>query len=170
MTLHAEPTRRERTERDGTAAKPNPSIATPVPRTGVGSAAAAGRTHERVGDRLARARAAQSMTIEELSSRVYIRPGILRGMERNDFAACGGDCYARGQLRIIAATLRLNEADLIAAFDRYDARDELVMASEGLRTPQSHRRPGRPIGRVAWVSLVILALLLVGVLLAGFLR
>src|SRR4051794_41278130 len=73
---------------------------------------------ETVGTRLARGRAARALEIEELSRRTYIRPGVLRRMEENDFEACGGACYARGQLRILAVPLQLDADELVALFDQ----------------------------------------------------
>ena len=63
-----------------------------------------------VGARLAEARSEQGMSVEDLSSRTYIRPGVIRGIENDDFAACGGPFYARGHIRTLARTLGIDDA------------------------------------------------------------
>src|SRR3954453_18636512 len=71
-----------------------------------------------VGARLAEARSDQSLSVEDLSSRTYIRPAAIRGIENDDFSACGGPFYARGHIRTLARTLGLEEAPLLEQFDR----------------------------------------------------
>ena len=49
-----------------------------------------------IGDALAQARSQAGLTITQVSQRTCIRETIIRGIERDDFSACGGDFYARG--------------------------------------------------------------------------
>src|SRR3954453_3570837 len=70
-----------------------------------------------VGARLAEARSEQGLSVEDLSSRTYIRPAVIRGIENDDFAACGGPFYARGHIRTLARRLGLEEGPLLEQFD-----------------------------------------------------
>ncbi len=51
---------------------------------------------------LAAARRQAGLTITQVSRRTRIRETIIRGIERDDFSACGADFYARGHIRAIA--------------------------------------------------------------------
>lgn len=118
---------------------------------------------ETVGARLARARAKQGLDIEEVSRRTYIRPGVLRRMEESDFAACGGECYARGQLRILAAVLKMDRDELVFAFDRESAVADPVLHDDvEWSTPLTTRhrtRTALALGLLVLVVLVVLALI-----------
>jgi len=52
-------------------------------------------------------REAAGLSKDELASMLSIRVGLLSQMETNDFSHCGGDTYARGHLKNIAARLGL---------------------------------------------------------------
>ena len=56
-----------------------------------------------LGEFMQGARESAGLSIDELASRVSIRPGLLVEMERDKFVNCGGDTYARGHLRNIAS-------------------------------------------------------------------
>src|SRR5215210_480688 len=71
-----------------------------------------------VGARLAEARSEKGLSVEDLSSRTYIRPAVIRGIENDDFSACGGPFYARGHIRTLARTVGIEESSLLAQFDR----------------------------------------------------
>ena len=121
---------------------------------------AAGAGGNRVGARLERARAGHGLSVEELSSRTYIRASVLRRMEEDDFTACGGDCYARGQLRMLARVLQVDEDELVAAFDQQlssSEPDDLVADGE-TATPADRRRGGWVTAGV-WLGLLMLAVL-----------
>ena len=55
-----------------------------------------------IGDALAQARSQAGLTVAQVSERTRIRETIIRGIEHDDFSACGGDFYARGHIRSIA--------------------------------------------------------------------
>lgn len=75
-----------------------------------------------VGVLVRQARERAGLTIDELAERTTIRPHVLEGIEIDDFAACGGDFYARGHLRTLARFLGLNPGDLVDAYDEHYAR------------------------------------------------
>jgi cytoskeletal protein RodZ len=54
------------------------------------------------------ARESAGLSIDELASRISIRAGLLREIEDNNFIHCGGDTYARGHLRNIAAHISVD--------------------------------------------------------------
>lgn len=71
-----------------------------------------------VGTTLMQARVAAGLSIEDVATQTKIRASILSAMEADDFSGCGGDVYARGQLRSIAAVIGLDPTELV---DQYDA-------------------------------------------------
>jgi transcriptional regulator with XRE-family HTH domain len=70
-----------------------------------------------VGEALAEARDRAGLTVDELSDRTRIREAVIRGIERDDYAACGGDIYARGYVRAIAGAVGIDAQPLIRDFD-----------------------------------------------------
>ena len=70
-----------------------------------------------IGETLAEARRQAGLTITQVSQRTRIRESIIRGIEQNDFSACGGDFYARGHIRSIAAAIGVDPAPLIREYD-----------------------------------------------------
>lgn len=131
-----------------------------------------------VGARLAEARSEKGLSVEDLSSRTYIRPGVIRGIENDDFAACGGPFYARGHIRTLARTLGIDEAPLLTEFDRQHGAPEPRLAPEttsaepaGIR-PAKVRARGRN-GGPGWMAaatavlIAICVVLLVSVLIGG---
>jgi cytoskeletal protein RodZ len=70
-----------------------------------------------IGATLVAARQAAGLTVAEVSERTRIRPALIRSIERDDFAACGGDFYARGHIRAIARTVGTDSVPLIEEYD-----------------------------------------------------
>ncbi|MDQ1633836.1 MAG: cytoskeleton protein RodZ [Frankiaceae bacterium] len=132
-----------------------------------------------VGARLAEARSEQGMSVEDLSSRTYIRPGVIRGIENDDFEPCGGPFYARGHIRTLARTLGVEQGPLLEQFDRRHGAPESRIAVETPVAEPSSRRSAKARERasssggpgwmaVATVVLVVICLvLLVSVLVGG---
>jgi cytoskeletal protein RodZ len=129
-----------------------------------------------VGARLAEARSQQGLSVEDLSSRTYIRPTVIRGIENDDFTACGGPFYARGHIRTLARTLGLDEAPLLQQFDRQHGAPEPRIAVEpagnepaALRSVRTRSdRSGSGWMAVATVVLIVICVvLLVSVLVGG---
>lgn len=136
-----------------------------------------------VGARLAEARSGQGLSVEDLSSRTYIRPAVIRGIENDDFDACGGPFYARGHIRTLARTLGLEESPLLEQFDRRHGPSEARVAPQatnvepgGLRSARARTAlPGTGTARGGpnWlavatvVAMVVCVLLLVGLLVGG---
>jgi cytoskeletal protein RodZ len=70
-----------------------------------------------IGDSLAEARRQAGLTITEVSQQTRIRESIIRGIEQDDFSACGGDFYARGHIRSIGTVIGLDPEPLIREYD-----------------------------------------------------
>jgi transcriptional regulator with XRE-family HTH domain len=71
----------------------------------------------RVGEALAEARGRAGLTVAEVSQRTRIREAIIAGIEREDYSACGGDFYARGNIRSIAKAVGTDAGPLICEYD-----------------------------------------------------
>jgi cytoskeletal protein RodZ len=83
-----------------------------------------------IGDALAEARSQAGLTITQVSQRTCIRETIIRGIERSDFSACGGDFYARGHIRSIARTVGADDEELIREYDAVHGAPAAIRASE----------------------------------------
>ncbi|MEU8588528.1 RodZ domain-containing protein [Streptomyces sp. NPDC048664] len=71
-----------------------------------------------IGDALRQARIAAGLTVDDISHATRVRVAIVRAIEQNDFAPCGGDVYARGHLRTLARAVDLDPAPLLAQYAR----------------------------------------------------
>jgi cytoskeletal protein RodZ len=70
-----------------------------------------------IGDTLAEARRQAGLTLTQVSERTRIRESIIRSIEQGDFSSCGGDFYARGHIRSIAAVVGADPVPLIREYD-----------------------------------------------------
>jgi cytoskeletal protein RodZ len=70
-----------------------------------------------IGDTLAEARRQAGLTLTQVSQQTRIRESIIRSIEQNDFSSCGGDFYARGHIRSIAAVVGVDPVPLIREYD-----------------------------------------------------
>jgi cytoskeletal protein RodZ len=110
-----------------------------------------------IGDALAEARRQAGLTITQVSQRTCIRETIIRGIERNDFSACGGDFYARGHIRSIARAVGADPEPLIREYDATQGAPEAITAADVFEpsTPIKLKERRRPNWSLA--MLVILA-------------
>jgi transcriptional regulator with XRE-family HTH domain len=110
-----------------------------------------------IGEALAQARDRAGMTITQVSQQTRIRESIIAGIERGDFGSCGGDFYARGDIRSIARAVGADPAPLI---EEYDA----TLGAAGPVTAAVVLSPVRPVRlrerrRVPWAAVLALAVL-----------
>ena len=100
-----------------------------------------------IGETLAHARHQAGLSVSQVSEQTRIRPPIIRSIEADDYEACGGDFYARGDIRSIAEVVGTDPEPLIQEYDQAHrgpgpvsatSLDELLERSR----PQWHRRPG----------------------------
>jgi cytoskeletal protein RodZ len=113
-----------------------------------------------VGDALAQARSQAGLTIAQVSQRTCIRETIVRGIERGDFSACGGDFYARGHIRSIARVVGLDPEELVREYDATHGAQQEITAADVFEpsTPIKLRERRTPNWSVLMV--VVLALIL----------
>jgi cytoskeleton protein RodZ len=69
------------------------------------------------GSLIRQAREAAGLTVEDVAHATKIRASILAAMEGDDFSHCGGDVYARGQLRSIAEVIGIDPAIVVDSYD-----------------------------------------------------
>jgi Helix-turn-helix domain len=117
----------------------------------------AGEARVTIGQALAEARHRAGLTVAEVSERTRIREKIIRAIENDDYSTCGGDFYARGNIRAVAKVVGTDSGPLI---QEYDARhrapgalsaislEELLAASEQA-PPAPRPDPPTAPGRVA---------------------
>jgi cytoskeletal protein RodZ len=70
-----------------------------------------------IGGTLAQARRDAGLTTADVSARTRIREGVIRAIEGDDFAPCGGDFYARGHIRAIGQVVGIDPGPLVAEYD-----------------------------------------------------
>ena len=99
-----------------------------------------------IGDELAAARRQAGLTVTQVSQRTCIRETIVRGIERGDYSACGGDFYARGHIRNIARAVGLDPEDLIREYDATQAPPQAITAADVFQpfTPVKLKERRRP--------------------------
>jgi cytoskeletal protein RodZ len=78
-----------------------------------------------IGATLASARRRSGLTVSEVSDRAGVTEPIVRGIEQDDYAACGGDSIARAHIRAIAGAVGEDPVPLMDEFDdRWRSADE----------------------------------------------
>ncbi|HYB88441.1 MAG TPA: RodZ domain-containing protein [Streptosporangiaceae bacterium] len=113
-----------------------------------------------IGDALAEARSQAGLTITQVSQRTCIRETIIRGIEHNDFSACGGDFYARGHIRSIARVVGLDPEELIREYDATHGAPEAIRAADVFEpaTPIKLKERRSPNWTVAMIVVLVLVL------------
>ena len=56
-----------------------------------------------IGQALSAARRDAGLSIDDISAKTRLRATVIRAIEADDFSPCGGDFYARGHIRTLAA-------------------------------------------------------------------
>jgi cytoskeletal protein RodZ len=113
-----------------------------------------------IGDTLAEARRQAGLTITQVSRQTRIRESIIRAIEQGDFSACGGDFYARGHIRSIAAAVGADPVPLIREYDEEHGPPGGMRASQIFEpaTPIKIREPRNlHLGWVLAVAVLALA-------------
>jgi len=91
-----------------------------------------------IGEALADARRQAGLTVTEVSHQTRIRESIIRDIEQDDFAACGGDFYARGHIRSIAHVVGADPVPLVSEFDAEHGPPGAIRAADVFE-------PSRPV-------------------------
>ena len=98
-----------------------------------------------IGGTLAEERHRAGLTVADVSARTRIREGLIRAIEHDEFDVCGGDFYARGHIRAIAAVVGADSFSLIGQYDAAHPAGRPVTLEElpdrPPREPSGKRRP-----------------------------
>jgi len=110
-----------------------------------------------LGSSISAARKAAGMSLDDLSNVTNLRPSLLREMEDDNFAHCGGQTYARGHVRNIATALKTDERELLRIFDEEQGIEkrtmrDLLVENSVMRQPDETRK-------VSWKALVAISLI-----------
>jgi len=71
-----------------------------------------------IGQRLADARRANRLSVEDVAARTKLRPMIIEAIEAEDFQISGGDAYVVGHLRMIAAAVGEDPEEIVSDYRR----------------------------------------------------
>ena len=98
-----------------------------------------------LGSSITQARKSAGLSIEDLSASTNIRTALLKEIESNNFANCGGETYARGHIRNIATKLGVDPLIFIAAFEDEQmhtdrSMKELLVENSVMRQPEEARK------------------------------
>jgi transcriptional regulator with XRE-family HTH domain len=117
-----------------------------------------------IGDTLAAARRQAGLTVTQVSQRTCIRETIVRGIERGDYSACGGDFYARGHIRSIARAVGADPEELIREYDGTQAAPRQMTAADVFQpfTPVRLKERRRPNWSVVLAVGIVAVLGVVG--------
>ncbi len=118
-----------------------------------------------LGSTIRDAREAARISVESLSESTSIRIGLLTEMESNNFAHCGGDTYARGHLRNIAAKIGIDPQVFIDLYNEEHSTEH--RAIQDLLAENNVMQVPREAKKISWkvpagVSLAILLVLGIG--------
>jgi cytoskeleton protein RodZ len=109
-----------------------------------------------LGSMISKARIDARLSIEDLSSSTNIRVALLRDIEANNFANCGGDTYARGHIRNIAQRLGLDPQIFLTVYEDEQMQvdrsmQEMLVETNAMKQPDEVRK-------VSWKVLVAISL------------
>jgi len=91
-----------------------------------------------IGETLARARMRAGLSVANVSQRTRVRESLIRAIEADDYSGCGGDFYARGHIRSIAAAVGTDPEPLVWEYDKNHRAPEEITAADAFE-------PVRPI-------------------------
>ena len=106
-----------------------------------------------LGEFMQGARETVGLSIDELAERTSIRAGLLKEIEKNNFSNCGGDTYARGHLRNIAAIISVDAQTLIDLYNKEHSSE--VRKIHDLLVENSVTRILTERKKISWKSLAI---------------
>jgi cytoskeletal protein RodZ len=94
---------------------------------------------------MTQARKSAGLSIEDLSASTNIRGTLLREMESDNFANCGGETYARGHIRNIATKLGADPLIFTTAFEEEQmhtdrSMKDLLVENSVMKQPEEARK------------------------------
>ena len=117
-----------------------------------------------LGSLITQARKSAGLSIEDLSESTNIRTALLREIEANNFANCGGETYARGHIRNIATKIGVDPQIFIAIFEEEQMQvdrsmQDLLIENSVMKEPHESRK-------VSWkvlATISVTSLFIVGI-------
>jgi cytoskeletal protein RodZ len=108
-----------------------------------------------LGSLIAKARKDAGLSLEDLSAKTNIRISVLSEIEKNNFSHCGGETYARGHVRNIAAVLKADQKEFIRLYEEEQGGEtrsikDLLIENSVMRLPAEARK-------VSWKVLVLIS-------------
>ena len=112
-----------------------------------------------IGEAIAQARRSAGLSITEVSRMTRIRDAIISGIEHDDYSGCGGDFYARGNIRAIATAIGIDPRPLIREYDATRRSPETISAAQAFEPvmPIARERRRFSIAAIAGMALVVAA-------------
>ena len=109
-----------------------------------------------LGSLIAKARKDAGLSLEDLAAKTNIRMSVLSEIEKNNFEHCGGETYARGHVRNIAAILKADQKEFIRLYEEEQGGEtrsikDLLIENSVMRLPAEARK-------VSWKVLVMISL------------
>jgi len=108
-----------------------------------------------LGSLIAKARKDAGLSLEDLAAKTNIRMSVLSEIEKNNFSHCGGETYARGHVRNIAAVLKADQKEFIRLYEEEQGGEtrsikDLLIENSVMRLPAEARK-------VSWKVLVMIS-------------
>ena len=108
-----------------------------------------------LGSLIAKARKDAGLSLEDLAAKTNIRMSVLSEIEKNNFEHCGGETYARGHVRNIAAVLKADQKEFIRLYEEEQGGEtrsikDLLVENSVMRLPAEARK-------VSWKVLVLIS-------------
>ncbi|MFD6416700.1 helix-turn-helix domain-containing protein [Streptomyces sp. NPDC060194] len=139
---------------------PEPAETDAAPEPGsTPDSGAADEARPSIGRALREARAAAGLSVDQISQTTRVRAPIVQDIEQDDFSRCGGDVYARGHIRTIAAAVGIAPGPLLEQFaEERGGRPQPTPAAplfEAERIRPERQRPNWTAAMVAAIVAVI---------------
>ncbi len=109
-----------------------------------------------LGSLIAKARKDAGLSLEDLAGKTNIRISVLGEIEKNNFTNCGGQTYARGHVRNIAAALKADQKEFIRLYEEEQGGEirsmqELLVENSVMQQPNEKQK-------ISWKILVMISL------------
>jgi cytoskeletal protein RodZ len=118
-----------------------------------------------IGETLTSARENAGISVEQVAEATRLRQTLVRAIEHDDYALCGGDFYARGHIRNIARTVGVDPDPLVAEFDASHTDDTAPRTSRSTRMfePEAVKAERRGPNWSAAMAVVLVLVVVYGV-------
>ena len=117
-----------------------------------------------LGSLIAKARKDAGLSLEDLAAKTNIRISVLSEIEKDNFSQCGGETYARGHVRNIAAILKADQKEFIRLYEEEQGGE--IRSMKDLLVENSVMRQPEEAHKVSWKVLVmisVVSLFIVGI-------